>query len=89
MSDKRVPKPSAVRAEACSFSFPPPPASEGLRAGASGGLKGVGMMMSQPIANALLHNNNTGSHRWLPVCSATRRRGLEDSGRGTSGEQRR
>jgi len=47
------------------------------------------MMMSQPIANALLHNNNTGSHRWLPVCSATRRRGLEDSGRGTSGEQRR
>jgi len=47
------------------------------------------MMMSQPIAKALLHNNNTGSHRWLPVCSATRRRGLEDSGRGTSGEQRR
>ena len=88
VSNKRVLKPFAVRAEARSFSLHPP-ASEGLRAGASGGLKGVGMMMSQPIANALLHNNNTGSHRWLPVCSATRRRGLEDSGRGTSGEQRR
>ena len=55
MSDKRVPKPSAVRAEACSFSFPPP-ASGGLRGVQAAGLKGVGMMMSQPMAKALLHN---------------------------------
>jgi len=39
VSDKRVLKPFAVRAEARSFSLHPP-ASEGLRAGASGGLKG-------------------------------------------------
>ncbi|MBO9319658.1 MAG: hypothetical protein J7460_11635 [Chloroflexus sp.] len=47
------------------------------------------MIMRQPTLNALLHNNNTGSHCWLPVRSATRRRGQEEEGRGAAGEQQR